>query len=146
MFINELTSAGAIPVLEASMRFAAQRQKLIAHNIANFSTPDFRPLDVSVPAFQQALRQAVRARRQSTGGEHGELPLKDTSEVQFGRDGSLRLTPRTPSGNILFHDRNNRDFERTMQDLVENTAAFRVASDLLRSRYQLLNAAVAERV
>ncbi len=146
MFISDLTNAGAIPVLEATMRFAAQRQRLIAHNIANLSTPDFRPLDVSVPAFQKSLREAVEARRAGRTAPGAPLQMGRNPEVEVAPDGALRLSPRTPSANILFHDRNNRDLERTMQDLVENAAAFRVASDLLRSRYQLLNSAVAERV
>ena len=146
MFITELTNSGPIPVLEATMRFAAQRQRLIAHNIANLSTPDFRPLDVSVPAFQKSLREAIDARRSGRAPPAGPLPLARNPELEVSPDGTLRLNPRTASANILFHDRNNRDLERTMQDLVENAAAFRVASDLLRSRYQLLNSAVAERV
>src|SRR5688572_5947550 len=97
MFITDLTSSGPLRVLEASLRFAAQRQRLIAHNIANLSTPDFRPLDVSVPAFQRTLREAVEARRSRTGCEHGPLPLPNNPEVEVCPDGTLRLNPRTPS-------------------------------------------------
>ena len=61
-------------------------------------------------------------------------------------DGRLRLDPRTSSGNILFHDKNNRDLERTMQSLVENASMFRVATDLFRNRTTLLRDAIAERV
>lgn len=72
--------------------------------------------------------------------------MDSTREIEIGRDGSLRLNPRTSSGNILFHDRNNRDLERTMQSLVENASAFRVATDLLRNRTTALRDAMAERV
>jgi flagellar basal-body rod protein FlgB len=68
----------------------------------------------------------------------------DVSPADFQR--LLGLVPRTPSRNILFHDRNNRDLERTMQALAENTGAFRVSIDLLRSRYQAIHAAIGERV
>jgi flagellar basal-body rod protein FlgB len=146
VFINELTSSGAIPSLELSVRFAAGRQRMIAHNVANLSTPDFRPMDVSPRAFQRALAEAVDRRRARTGGETGELDFQGNREVAVGREGRITLTPRTPSSGILAHDRNNRDLERTMQDLVENAAAFRVATDLLRSRYQILGSAIAERI
>lgn len=146
MSIGDLTSSGAIPALEAAVRFAAQRHTLITHNIANLSTPDFIPLDVSVPKFQQNLREAIEARRGRSAGQFGELPLKDSDEVRVSPGGSLSLHPRSPSGNVLFRDRNNRDLERNMQDLVENTTAFRVASDLLRNRFDVLRMAISERV
>lgn len=147
----DLTSSGAIPALEAAMRFSAQRNTLIAHNIANLSQPDFIPLDVSTPKFQQALREAIEARRERAGGQDGELPLRDTDEVKVSGGGamgevSMRLTPRTPSGNVLFRDHNNRDLEQTMKGLVENTLAFRVASDLLRNKFEMLRVAISERV
>ncbi|HHN77818.1 MAG TPA: hypothetical protein ENK11_03960 [Phycisphaerales bacterium] len=143
--INQIDNAGALPALEKMMRFAAGRQKLIAHNIANFDTPDFRPVDVDPRAFQDQLAEAVEERRGRDPGS-GELVMKATREVEPLADGRLRLDPRTGSGNILFHDRNNRDLERTMQSLVENAAMFRLASDLYRNRSRLLRDAIAERV
>lgn len=144
MAIGELFSSGAVPVLEMSVRFAAQRQRLIAHNIANFETPDFRPMDVSVKGFQKMLSEAVEARR-STGSGEGELEWHETDEVQRADGDGIVLTPKTASNGILFHDRNNRDLERTMQDLAENASAYRVASDFLRTRFELLRAAIAQR-
>lgn len=75
----------------------------------------------------------------------GELRWKETREVSRDGAGRLRLTPETPSGNVLFHDRNNRDLERTMQALAENAAAFRLATGLLRTRVQQMRNAIAER-
>lgn len=146
MPIDEVTNHGAIPALEAAMRFSAQRHRVIVHNIANLSTPDFVPMDVSVPAFQSQLQEAVDRRREATGGQHGGLELRETREVGVGPGGRLELRPATPSGNVLFRDRNNRDVERTLQDLVENATMFRVASDLLRSRLAILRVAISERV
>lgn len=144
MFINDLTSSGARPVLEQMLRFSGERQRIIAHNIANMTTPDFQAADVSVRDFQQQLATAVEARRTQTGGSHGELVLKDTSEVrQVGE--SLEITPRTSSGNILFQDRNNRDYVRLMQDLAENNLVFRTAADLLRWHQGMIRAAISQR-
>lgn len=145
MLITDLANSGAIPSLEASLKFAGARQRIIAHNIANLSTPDFRPVDADPAQFAQILRKAVDERRARTGGEHGELRLKGNRQIEFTPDGRVALNPRTPSGNILFHDRNNRDLERLMQDNAENVAAYRLSAELLRSRYELLKAAIAER-
>ena len=146
MFIDELLSSGAIPSLETTFRFAGERQKLINHNIANLETPNFRPLDVSTDGFQRALGKAIQKRRESSGGMFGALELEDTREIRSDAAGALTLTPRTGSGNILFHDRNNSDEIRLMQANAENATVYRVASELLRGRYQQLKDAIAERV
>jgi len=142
---GDLTNSGAIPTLAAAMRFAGQRQKLIAHNIANISTPNFIEKDVSVSDFQASLARAVEERRTSTGGGSGTLPLENTDEVQVDSTGSLTLNPETPTGGILFHDKNNRDLERLMQQSVENAAFYRMNIDLLRSRFEMLRVAVTQR-
>lgn len=151
--ISELTNGGAIPALELSMRFAGQRQRLIASNIANLETPDYIPLDVSPKEFQKMLGEAINRRDagdvgSAAGALAGQagLPWKDSRA--FGRNarGELQIRPTQPADNVLFHDRNNRDLERLMQANVENALSFRVASDLLRSRYEILRTAISQRV
>lgn len=146
MFIDSLVNADALPVLERVSQFAARRQDIIAHNITNASTPNFRPKDVSVRDFQKSLSEAIDERRARTGGTRGDLPMRTTREVRLAAGGGLELRPTTFGDNILFHDRNNRDLERLMQDMVENLTAFRVAGDLLKSRLQLLKSAIVGRV
>ena len=116
------------------------------NNIANASTPDFRPADVSPGDFREALSDAVDRRRKRFGSERGALDLRSTRGIDFGGDGRMTLQPREQGRNVLFHDRNDRDLERMMQDLVENSAAHRVAIDLLKSRYDLMRSAISERV
>ena len=142
---GDLTNSGAIPTLAAAMRFAGQRQKLIAHNIANISTPNFIEKDVSVSDFQSSLARAVEERRTATGGGSGTLPLENTDEVQVDSTGAMTLNPETPTGGILFHDKNNRDLERLMQQSVENAAFYRMNIDLLRTRFEMLKVAVTQR-
>ncbi len=142
MLLSELTSSGGMQALELSLRFAAQRQRLLAHNIANLTTPGFQPRDVSPQTFQKALREAVDRHRNDPSRP---VSLMETREIAVDRAGALRLTPRTPSGGMLRHDRNSSDLERTMQDLAENSASFRVASDLLKSRHDLLRLAIGQR-
>jgi flagellar basal-body rod protein FlgB len=143
--IDGLTNADSIPVLERLMQFAGQRHRLIVHNIANLDTPHYRPVDVDPKEFQSRLREAVEHRRETFGATGGELKVQNTRSVQFTDDG-VTLTPTAAGRNILFHDRNDRDPERIMQDLVENFSAFRAAADLLRSRYELINTAIRERI
>ncbi|MEX2219899.1 MAG: hypothetical protein WD749_14195 [Phycisphaerales bacterium] len=146
MFIGDVVNSGAIPSLELTLRFAGERHRLIAHNIANWTTPNFQPVDVSPAGFQRALSGAIERRREQPGGGSGELSLHGSRELSRLPGGRLVLTPRTPSAGILGHDRNNTEPERLVQDLAENYGVYRVASDLLRSRLQQLRDAIAERV
>ncbi len=144
MLIQDLENAGSLPVLGQMLQFGAQRQKLLVHNIANMETPDFRPVDVSIKDFQTNLAKAVDQRREQTGGMQGELSVDDSREITQTQ-GTLALHPRTPSVNILYHDRNNRDLERMMQDLAENSLNYKATVDLMRRENDLLRAAIGQR-
>ena len=146
MLIRDLQTAGAAPALEMTLRFAGARQKILSHNIANIDTPDFRPIDVSTKGFQALLGDAIERRRERTGGAFGSLELGRSREVKQGFGTAIELRPDTHSGGVLHHDRNSADIERMMQDLVENAAVFRVASDLLRSQRDQLRNAIGQRV
>ncbi len=143
--IDGVTNADSIPVLERMVQFAGQRHRLIVNNIANFSTPGYRAMDVSVDAFQAQLGDAIDARRRRHGNTGGELNLRDSRTVRITSTG-IDLNPEPIGRNILFHDRNDRDLERTMQDLAENFMSFRLAAELLRSRMALINTAIRERI
>ncbi|MEQ9616925.1 MAG: hypothetical protein RLN60_02700 [Phycisphaerales bacterium] len=147
MFIDQLTNADALPTLGAMAQFSARRQAVLQHNIANISTPNFQPKTVSVDDFRVSLRDAVTSRRKQFGGHRGDLSIRDTREAAWTSSKAgerLVLNPTTPSNNILFHDRNNRDLERMMQDLAENVAAFRVATELMKSNMETLGIAIRE--
>ena len=60
MFLDEILTSGAIPTLEATLRFAGARQAIINHNIANLETPYFRPKDaIVVPAVDAPLSGCI---------------------------------------------------------------------------------------
>jgi len=145
MIINDLASAGPLPVVEKMFLFAGQRQRLIAQNIANIDTPNYQGKDVDPRAFQASLRRAVEDRRSGNTAQAGRLDLSDSSEVEM-IGGRMVLNPSTPIEGVLFHDRNQRDLERLMQDMVENATMFRVAGDLMRKNQSLIRGAIAQRV
>ncbi len=147
--LKETLQAGSLPTLEAMMRFTGQRQRLLAHNVANLTTPNFQAVDVSPKAFQEMLGEAVEARRKGNGGVGGGLEMRSSREVRVGTDGEMSLRPlkgRSSVGGVLLHDRNDRDVERLMQSMTENYGAYRVAADLMRSRVGVLRTAISQRV
>ncbi len=147
MQIRDLSTSGAMPALEMTVRFAGARQRLLAHNIANIDTPNFVATDVEPRSFQEVLGEAVDRRRERTAGAFGPLEWRETRELRAGEHpGSLRLSPRAAHGGVLAHDRNASDLERLMQDMVENASAYRVATDLYRAQRGTLMTAIAQRV
>lgn len=139
--IDGMTNGSSLPALERSVQYMAARQKLLAANLANIETPGYRPTDVSPAAFQRALREALE--KDKTDAQGG-LAFDDSAPVSFGAAGT-ELKPETLAENIMFHDGNDRSIERLMQKMQENVYGFRMASQLLRNQFELLNSAIRER-
>ena len=143
--IKGMFDYGSMPALERMVEFTGVRQQLIAHNIANLSTPYFKPTDLDPAQFQSQLRDAMGKRSRKPNAMRRELELGSSNQVRVSR-GKLQYRPEQKNENILFHDHNNRDVERTMQDLVENALAHRTSVELLKSQFDLLRTAIRERV
>ncbi|MEO0476487.1 MAG: flagellar basal body rod protein FlgB [Planctomycetota bacterium] len=143
--IKGMFDYGSMPALERMVEFTGVRQELIAHNIANFSTPYFKPTDLDPTQFQSQLREAMDKRSRKPNAMRRDLELGSSSQVRVTK-GKMQFRPEQKNDNILFHDENNRDVERTMQDLVENALAHRTSVELLKSQFDLLRTAIRERV
>ena len=142
--IQGLFNSGSMPALEELVSFTGSRHEVILHNIANLSTPNFRPREMPVSEFQEALGRAIDERRaeQDRGGGGPAEPLDMPEFPQPGFDS--RFPPhhdRTPE-NILFHDRNNRSLEHQMQNLAENTMTHNAALRLLAGKFELLRSTI----
>jgi flagellar basal body rod protein FlgB len=164
--LDGLTNSDGIAALERLMQFTGQRHRLIVNNVANLSTPGFRPADVSPAAFQRQLGEAIDAKRAGRANAAGAivgdglfddapgaggaaarqpLDLRSTKEIDVTADRMI-LHPQPVADNILFHDGNDRSVERIMQDLVENFMTYRMAAQFLRSRLDQISTAIRERV
>lgn len=143
--IESMFNFGSMQSVERTIQFTAQRQKLLVNNVANLSTPHFRPTDVRPEQFQAVLRDAIDRRRSSRQPGYGSMSFRDTSEIDFKKQ-SMALKPDALNDNILFHDRNNRDLDRTMQAMAENTLMHRAAVNLMRNQIDLLRTAIRERM
>lgn len=134
MFIERLLDQGGVPVLEQTLRFAAARHKLLAENIVNVDTPDYRQKDLSVEDFQAMLRERVEDRRE--GGPAGGRAGFDDIEAEL----------QTPQRGILFHDGNNRSMEQLMSDHAKNAMMHNLVIELLRKQFQTMEMALKDRV
>ena len=143
--IKGMFDKGAMPTLERVVQFAGQRHKVLVDNIANLSTPYFKPRDLSPESFQKALGKAIDQRRSSSTPTSGPFELQDTNELKF-KNGRIDTKPQHRNSNILFHDQNNRDVERLMQHLAENTLAHGSAVQMMTHQYSLMQNAISGRI
>ena len=132
MFIDRLLNQGNAPVLEAAVRFASARHRLIAENIANVDTPNYVQKDVSPARFQQMLRDRLDERSR---GAPGAVVFDD-----------LNARIENPTAGILFHDRNNRSIEQLMTDGAKNALMHNMMTELLKRQFGSIDAALKERV
>ena len=68
MFVERLLNQGNAPLLTQLLKFTAARHRLIAENVVNLSTPNYRQKDLSLESFQQALRNQVDRRHDAPPG------------------------------------------------------------------------------
>jgi flagellar basal-body rod protein FlgB len=133
MFIDRLLNQGNAPLLEQMLRFTAARHRLIAENVVNVDTPDYRQRDLSLEKFQALLRGRVETRRE-VGDAAGSSFDDVSAEVE------------TPTRGILFHDGNNRSMEQLMADQAKNAMMHNLAVELLRKQFQAMEMALKERI
>lgn len=132
MFLTDVTSSGATPMLEKTLAFVEARNRVLATNIANITTPGYRTKQVDVSAFQAALREASD-RREKIGGE---FELGRGKEFGVDDSGALRVIPsEEPAENLLFHDGTNARIERQMAMLAENTMMGQITTEMLKGYF-----------
>ena len=143
MFLQDVTSGGAFPMLQKTIAFAEARNRVLAENIANVTTPGYRAKQLNVDSFQAALAEASANRK----GHGGRFELSETNEVKLDKNGHLRVQPSyVPTQNQLFHDGTNASIERQMADLAENTMTHQAATELLKGYFDGVSKAIRGRI
>ena len=146
MFLQGMFSGSSIPLLEQVVRFTEHRHHILAGNIANLDTPGYRVRDLSVPKFQQQLRQAVEAsRRRRLPGPASALPAM-SSVPGFSPPGSELPLDQVAENlsSLLYHDQSNVSLERQIAEMVKNQLQHNLALSIMANQFRLLRAAIGE--
>jgi flagellar basal-body rod protein FlgB len=132
--IDRLFNDANVPLLEKMVRFTQARERVLANDIVNLSTPNYTPQDLSQDKFQAILRHQVDTGTVggANGGSGGET------------DEALKATDANE--NILFHDRNNRSVEQLMSDHANNALMHNMMIELMRKQFAQIQEALKERV
>jgi flagellar basal-body rod protein FlgB len=144
MWIERLTNSPLTHALELTARFAEERHKVLAENVANIDTPDYHTKRLDPDVFQTALREALE--RADAGGRQ-RLELRGDAQVWTTPAGRLEVEPVVePAENILFHDGGNASLEKLMTAVQDNALTYGLATRLLDKRFGGLLAAIRGRV
>lgn len=135
MAINDLNVLAA---LRTKMQWHQERQRLLAENIANADTPNFKPRDLVEPSFD---RNGVAA-----GASLGALPMLQTSvnHIKSG-GGADRFAQDRKAGFQTRPAGNGVNLEEQMQKVAINQMDYAAATSLYSRSLSLLKTAVGKR-
>ena len=128
-------SLGDFPLLnllQQKMSWLNDRQGVLSRNIANSSTPGFKPMDLNSKDFASAVTEATRSGLTTTNAMH----LRNKSSV----GGSFRavVTPdsqSSPDGNAVV-------VEEQMMKVAETQMAYAEAAGLYKKMYSMWRTAL----
>jgi flagellar basal-body rod protein FlgB len=132
MAINDLP---LLSVLRTKMQWHQERQRVLAENVSNSDTPNFKPRDLVEPNFN-----AVGA---TIGGSMGSLPMMRTSAGHIAPSGapdSFQQDPRAgfetrPAGNSV-------NLEDEMMKASANQMDYAAATSLYTRSLHLIKTAI----
>ena len=94
-----ITDIPILSMLRMRMQWHQARQRVLAENVANADTPDYRPRDLAPPNFEHEL-QTASVKLATTDVNHISA---GGGGPQFADDGNLRYEVR-PRGNAVSHE------------------------------------------
>ena len=116
--------------------FGERRQQVLAENVANIDTPNYKTRDLDSEGFRAALREAVQSA--ASPGRAGGAAADPFAPELFA---ALPIAPP----NVTFQDGNNRSVEREVSELTKNLLMQNFAIELMSAQTQLLAAVISER-
>ncbi len=128
MLLSGMFENSSIGVLDKIISFTENRQRILANNIANIDTPGYKMRDLDIKKFQENLKEEIKNRGQADVANDASEPKVDYNQY------------------LVFHDKNNRSIEKQITNATENVILHNVSVELLRSRYALLERAIALRI
>lgn len=122
-----------LSMAKKQMDWAARRQEVLAHNIANADTPRFRPMDIAPVDFKRTLTESTAASRPAvTNPMHvAFVPMAQDQDVSA----VAQPFEASPDGNAVV-------LEQQMHLVGETRSAYDLATTLLGKNLKLLRVAL----
>lgn len=127
---------GKVPLMNAAMDAYSMRQVTIARNIANATTPNYRPEKVRFEEEFEKIRGVV-ARGNRTDPRHAALGDKMRNNIQ----GEVGDAP-VPSPEVHFSGESHVNIDKEMSELAQNQIRFRFVSRMTSRYFRGLQTAI----
>lgn len=145
--VQSLLSNPSLKLLEQVAAFGERRHEVLAGNIANIETPNYRMRDLPVERFHKALQEAVNRNR--TSGETLAANAVTSAEHPHYVDdlftSDLFQAAESDPNNLTFQDANNRSLERQVMAMTKNSMLQSFALELIRFQLNSLQSVISER-
>lgn len=128
-----ISFANALGIHESALHFRSERASVLANNLANIDTPNFKAKDLD---FKRALNQQMQAINRFDVNTTNEMHIGGSSLL--GDDGDvLYRTPQQPS-----IDGNTVEDQIEHAEYMKNTLAFQASFQFLNAKFQGLRSAI----
>lgn len=135
---NNTTFGKSLDVLQRTMDVSLLRREVIANNIANAETPNFKRTDVT---FESTLTKALASENQNSF----KMKMTDERHIPAGRTVDYRtVKPRRVLDFTTQSDSNgnNVDIEVEMMDVVKNQMRYQLLTQSVSKLFQKINMVV----
>jgi flagellar basal-body rod protein FlgB len=127
-----ITDIPSLNALRVRMQWHQERQRVLAENVSNSDTPNYRPRDLVEPTFDRAL-----------AGPTNSLSMARTSAAHIGSSaGSETFSTNTKGGYETRPAGNAVSLEDEMQKTASNQIDFQAATSLYSRSLGLLKTAI----
>ena len=151
----DLFANSNLPMLSQVVEFSQARHGVLAGNIANMNTPDYKTRDLSPEAFQQSLKQAVASKPGPSLGEAALLRsgpgltvggTQGTGAKETSIDYDQFADVRKSMTSVLYHDGTDVSLEHQVTEISKNQAQHNLAISIMSLQFRQLQSAISERV
>lgn len=131
----DLDNMALFKMARTKMDFVAQRQKVLAENIANADTPGYRPKDLRKPDFQKMALDARDNTPRPTVTHPGHIQASLPDRGPFREVRERKSFETSPDGNRVV-------LEEQVEQLSRGRGQYNVALSLFKKNLAMLKAAL----
>jgi len=129
----DLNKLPLFSLMNRRMGWLAQRQHVLAQNIANADTPAFKPLDLSKESFRRMLEpMQARVSMQQTSASH-LMPTRRATPFRSDVDKDTYETALAGNSVVI---------EEQLMKVSETQGAYKLATNLYRKHVSMFKAAI----
>lgn len=126
----------SVSLLRQAMNLRTQRHEVLASNIANADTPNYKARDFN---FETALQNAMAGSKSLGGVQMVKTSARHIQEVGAVGAGALKFRAETQSA----VDGNTVDMDVERSQITENAMQYQVLTQLITGKFQGMRSALA---